>query len=40
MATGSEDKTIIIWDVKSGNIIKRIEGSNDSITSVVFSHDS
>jgi len=33
------DDTIIIWDVKSGEILKRLEGHSEPVNSVSFSPD-
>ena len=35
----SEDKTIILWDVKSGKEIKTFQGQNNALSSVAFSPD-
>ena len=39
MASGSEDKTIGVWRVSSGERIKTLTGHSSSVTSVVFSSD-
>ena len=38
-ATGSMDKTVIIWDVKSGEMIQRLIGMNTEIIQMEFSSD-
>ena len=39
LASGSGDKTVIIWDAKSGEIIKTLEGHSSVINSVSWSPD-
>ena len=39
IASGSNDKTIIIWDIETGKQVKKIEGHADGITSIRFSPD-
>lgn len=36
LATGSEDKTIVLWDVKGQRPLGTLEGHADTITSLVF----
>src|SRR3990172_6419545 len=38
-ATGSTDKTAILWDVCSGRIVRRLEGHSEGVRSVCFSPD-
>ena len=38
-ATGSSDKTVIIWDVKSGGMIRRLAGINTEVIQMEFSSD-
>jgi WD40 repeat protein len=40
VASGSDDKTIRIWDAKTGECERVLEGHSDWVRSVVFSHDS
>ncbi len=40
IASGSEDKTVKIWDVATGTILRSIRGHGNSVTSVFFSPDS
>ncbi|ETR66589.1 MAG: hypothetical protein OMM_05577 [Candidatus Magnetoglobus multicellularis str. Araruama] len=40
LASGSNDKTVRIWNPKTGNELKRLEGHYDSVYSVSFSPDS
>ena len=35
----SDDKTIILWDILSGDVLKKFEGHNKSVNSVVISGD-
>ena len=37
MASGSDDKTIGVWRVSSGELIKTLTGHSDIVLSVVFS---
>lgn len=39
MATGSDDKTIIIWDLVSGKELKKLEGNTWKVTSINYSSD-
>ena len=39
LASGSYDKTLIIWDAKSGEKLKTLEGHSDSVFSVSWSPD-
>jgi WD40 repeat protein len=39
LASGSGDDTIIIWDAKSGEKLKTLEGDSDSVESVSWSPD-
>ena len=39
LASGSEDKTIRLWDVRSGKELRRLEGHTGSVTSVAFAPD-
>ena len=39
LASGSLDKKIRLWDVKTGGEIKQLQGHTESITSVVFAPD-
>lgn len=39
MASGSNDKSIILWNYKTGNIIAQLNGHSKSIRSVHFSPD-
>ncbi|MCX7611000.1 MAG: serine/threonine protein kinase [Ignavibacterium sp.] len=39
LASGSGDKTIKLWDVQTGNLIRTLEGHNRWVTSVTFSPD-
>jgi WD40 repeat protein len=40
LASGSDDKTIKIWDASSGDCIKTLGGHSHRVSSVAFSHDS
>jgi WD40 repeat protein len=37
--SGSEDKSIKIWELETGNEIKTLNGHSDWVTSVAFSKD-
>ncbi|MBI5927671.1 MAG: protein kinase [Chloroflexi bacterium] len=39
LATGGDDKTIILWDIESGNIVRRFQGHTNWVRSVAFSPD-
>ncbi|KFA69571.1 hypothetical protein S40285_09195 [Stachybotrys chlorohalonatus IBT 40285] len=39
LASGSQNKTVKIWDATSGDCIKTLSGHDDSVISVVFSPD-
>ena len=39
LASASHDKTVIIWDVRQGRALHRLEGHNDWVLSVSFSPD-
>ena len=39
LASGSDDKTIRIWDAETGALQQTLEGHTDSVRSVAFSHD-
>ena len=39
LASGSNDKTIRLWSVKTQVMIGELEGHSDDVTSVAFSHD-
>jgi WD40 repeat protein len=39
VATGSQDNTIGIWNAATGGLMTRLEGHNNSVTSVAFSSD-
>ncbi len=39
LASGSADKTIIIWDVATGTALKRLEGHKDWVVRVAFTPD-
>ena len=34
MASGSQDGTIIIWDVKEGEVIRKLNGHQDAVVSL------
>ncbi|KAH7202846.1 WD40-repeat-containing domain protein, partial [Fusarium oxysporum] len=40
VASGSDDKTIRIWDAETGECKQELKGHSDWVSSVVFSHDS
>ena len=37
--SGSEDKTVKLWDAASGELLRTFEGHSDAVTSVAFSPD-
>ena len=39
LTSGSEDATIGLWDVKTGNRLRTLEGHSDTVSSVCFSPD-
>jgi WD40 repeat protein len=39
LASGSADNTIILWDVATGDVIRRLEGHQDWVNRVAFSPD-
>ncbi|KAL2886329.1 Vegetative incompatibility protein HET-E-1 [Ceratocystis lukuohia] len=39
LASGSDDKTVKIWDATSGACLQTLEGHGDAVTSAVFSND-
>jgi len=39
LASGSDDKTIRLWDVSSGRLLRVLEGHTGSVESVAFSPD-
>jgi WD40 repeat protein len=39
MVTGSADKTLHLWDLKNGVVLKNMEGNHDSVWAVVISRD-
>ena len=39
IASGSQDYTIVLWKVSSGERIKTLSGHSSSVASVVFSGD-
>ena len=40
VATSSVDRSALIWDLNSGNLIKKLDGHNGRVSSISFSHDS
>lgn len=36
IASGSKDKTVKIWDARTGKLLRTLEGHNDIVTSVMF----
>ncbi|KAG8915386.1 hypothetical protein FRC02_004540 [Tulasnella sp. 418] len=40
IVSGSSDKTLCIWDVVTGSLIRKLKGHNSHVWSVAFSHDS
>ena len=40
LASGSDDKTVKLWQARSGQLLRTLEGHNGTVVSVVFvSHD-
>jgi WD40 repeat protein len=39
MVTGSFDKTLCLWDLKTGAMLKKMEGHRDRVTTLVVSRD-
>jgi WD40 repeat protein len=39
LASGSRDKTIKLWEVASGSLVRTLTGHTDSVFSVAFSPD-
>lgn len=39
LASGSADKTIILWDVETGTVVRRLEGHQDWVVRVAFTPD-
>jgi WD40 repeat protein len=39
LASGSDDKTIKLWDVASGREVRTLTGHTDDVNSVAFSPD-
>src|SRR4029077_15347351 len=39
VAAGSEDKTIILWDVETGRSLGALEGHSDTVSSLLFEND-
>src|SRR5262249_15789850 len=39
LASGSEDQTVRVWDVKTGQTTATLEGHHDNVVSVAFSPD-
>jgi len=39
LATGYNNKTVMLWDITSGTVIKSLEGSTDNVVCLAFSPD-
>ena len=39
VASGSDDKTVWLWDVVKGESVAELQGHSDTVTTVVFSPD-
>ena len=39
LVSGSQDKTVKLWDAATGRLLRTFEGHSDAVTSVVFSPD-
>src|SRR5690242_9725204 len=39
LASGSSDKSVALWDLKTGRQVRSLSGRNGSVSSVVFSPD-
>jgi small GTP-binding protein len=39
IASGSDDRTICVWNPATGELVRKIEGHNDTVFSVAWSHD-
>ncbi|MYB66277.1 WD40 repeat domain-containing protein, partial [Candidatus Poribacteria bacterium] len=39
LASGNDDKTILLWDIDTGNLLKTLKGHTDKVSSVAFSPD-
>ena len=39
LVSGSDDHTIIVWNTRTGEIVKKIGEHKDKITSLALSHD-
>ncbi|MBF8276457.1 MAG: hypothetical protein HW390_1530 [Candidatus Brocadiaceae bacterium] len=40
IASGSDDKTVRVWDANTGKLLRTLEGHGDTVQSVSFSYDS